>query len=181
MTISIQGVNSVNIFKQGAISKQALSAASQTVSKGLYDATTLSAVDADLAVANIKAGVNIFGFVGTLAATPAVTNLWFNAGNVIAYDTVWTTRNTGSVPAAAKQVIFICSISGNASYLAEAQILYNAVQRAYASEWGIQNYYHAVAQYSMDGIGSAADAVLQSKNAASGINCVGGACWYVTV
>jgi hypothetical protein len=42
-----------------------LSAANETVDAGYYAATTLSAVDADLAVGNIKSGITIFGFLGT--------------------------------------------------------------------------------------------------------------------
>jgi hypothetical protein len=41
-----------------------LSATSDTVEQGFYAATTLHAVDADLATANIKAGVTIFGIEG---------------------------------------------------------------------------------------------------------------------
>lgn len=46
--------------------------ANDTVNEGYYAATTLSAVDADLAVGNIKTGVDIFGFTGTYdtSATP---------------------------------------------------------------------------------------------------------------
>jgi hypothetical protein len=44
-----------------------LSAANETVAAGYYAATTLSAVDADLAVGNISAGVTIFGFAGEAA------------------------------------------------------------------------------------------------------------------
>jgi hypothetical protein len=42
-----------------------LNAANDTVAAGYYEATTLSAVDTDLVVGNIKHGVNIFGKVGT--------------------------------------------------------------------------------------------------------------------
>ncbi len=42
-----------------------LNPANDTVGAGYYAATTLSAVDADLAVGNIKTGVDIFGFTGT--------------------------------------------------------------------------------------------------------------------
>lgn len=54
------------------ITPATLSAANDTVAAGYYAATTLSAVDADLAVGNIKSGVNIFGFTGTYddSATP---------------------------------------------------------------------------------------------------------------
>ena len=44
-----------------------LSPDSETVEAGYYVATTLSAVDADLAAGNIKNGITIFGIVGTLA------------------------------------------------------------------------------------------------------------------
>ncbi|MFH1188145.1 MAG: DUF1566 domain-containing protein [bacterium] len=43
---------------------QILSADNQTVTAGYYEATTLSTVDSDLAVGNIRSGVNIFGFAG---------------------------------------------------------------------------------------------------------------------
>lgn len=66
--IGKQGV-SLLIGKQGVQVKTALSAASEVVAEGIYDATILSAVDADLAVGNIKVDVNIFGKVGTLEAT----------------------------------------------------------------------------------------------------------------
>lgn len=46
-----------------------LSDANDTVQEGYYAATTLSTVDADLAVGNIKKNVNIFGKVGTLPYT----------------------------------------------------------------------------------------------------------------
>ena len=48
-----------------------LNPANETVAAGYYAATTLSAVDGDLAAANIKDGVTIFGFLGTLSATLA--------------------------------------------------------------------------------------------------------------
>jgi len=64
--ISKQGVGWI-IGKQGIVVKEALSAASEAVAKGLYDATTLSAVDADLATGNIKGGVTVFGKLGTVA------------------------------------------------------------------------------------------------------------------
>jgi len=52
----------------GTMLRQALSAANDTVQAGVYQATTLSAVDADLATANIKSGVTIFGVQGSLYA-----------------------------------------------------------------------------------------------------------------
>lgn len=55
----------ITTLLNGQTVKQALSAANSTVSKGVYDATLLETVDADLVVGNIKLGVNIFGKVGT--------------------------------------------------------------------------------------------------------------------
>lgn len=52
----------------GTMPTRTLSAASETVSAGYYDASTLSAVDTDLAVGNIKSGTTIFGILGTLVA-----------------------------------------------------------------------------------------------------------------
>lgn len=51
-------------YKGGQVLKQSLSAASETVSAGIYDATTLSTVDSDLATTNIKSGATIFGKAG---------------------------------------------------------------------------------------------------------------------
>lgn len=52
-------------------SPQALSATTTAVNAGYYMATTLSAVDVDLAEGNIKTGVTIFGIAGTLSGTPS--------------------------------------------------------------------------------------------------------------
>ena len=65
--VAINGVDKQGVAINGVQVKQALNAANEIVAKGVYDATTLSAVDADLAVDNIKLAENIFGFVGTLA------------------------------------------------------------------------------------------------------------------
>ena len=52
----------------GTIATQTLSDANDTVAAGYYAATTLHAVDADLAVGNIATGKTIFGFAGTSSA-----------------------------------------------------------------------------------------------------------------
>ncbi|KAB2930146.1 MAG: DUF1566 domain-containing protein [Candidatus Contendobacter sp.] len=51
--------------KTGTLPTQTLSDASTTVNTGYYVATTLNAVDSDLAAANIKSGISIFGVAGT--------------------------------------------------------------------------------------------------------------------
>jgi hypothetical protein len=48
-----------------SVTLQALSPASKSVAEGYYAATNLDTVDADLAVANIKTGVVVFGLTGT--------------------------------------------------------------------------------------------------------------------
>jgi len=53
---------------------QTLSAANETVNAGYYAATTLSAVDSDLATGNVKEGVTVFGFAGTYAGVPATSD-----------------------------------------------------------------------------------------------------------
>ena len=52
----------------GSMPVQTLSDANVTVAAGYYAATTLSAVDTDLATGNIKSGVTLFGVAGTLSA-----------------------------------------------------------------------------------------------------------------
>jgi len=53
----------------GTITTRTLSAASQTVSAGFYEETTLSGVDADLAAGNIKSGTTIFGVAGSYSGS----------------------------------------------------------------------------------------------------------------
>ena len=64
----------------GSLATQTLSAGSETVAAGNYAATTLSAVDADLASANIKSGITIFGFAGNTNVVDT------SSGNAIAAD-----------------------------------------------------------------------------------------------
>lgn len=57
----------------------ALDPANDTVNAGVYAATTLSAVDTDLTVGNIRVGVSIFGVSGTIETAPpapAVGGAW---------------------------------------------------------------------------------------------------------
>ena len=68
--ITQNGVGITSLLNGNTV-KRVLSAANEIVNRGVYAATTLSAVDADLAAANIKDGTTIFGFLGTLAVTLA--------------------------------------------------------------------------------------------------------------
>ena len=60
--------------------KQTLSSATDTVSAGYYAATMLHAVDTDLAPANIKSGVTIFGETGTFTYDAATWPPYPTAG-----------------------------------------------------------------------------------------------------
>ena len=64
--VAINGVDKQGIDINGVQVKQALSPANSTVNKGVYDATLLETVDADLTAGNIKSGVTIFGKAGTV-------------------------------------------------------------------------------------------------------------------
>lgn len=58
-----------------------LNPANETVEAGYYGATTLSAVDGDLAVGNIKQGVTIFGKLGTFLETLSEDTLGQGVGS----------------------------------------------------------------------------------------------------
>jgi len=75
----------------GTIATQTLSNTIDNVAAGYYAETTLHAVDADLAAANIKKDVNIFGIAGT-APIPSGTAV---AGDVLTGKTFSNTSGTG--------------------------------------------------------------------------------------
>ncbi|MCA9351441.1 hypothetical protein KC929_01525 [Patescibacteria group bacterium] len=75
----------------GTLPTQTLSATSETVSAGYYNATTLSAVDGDLAAGNIASGTTIFGIAGTASvATGTATT-----GQVLAGATFSNSSTSG--------------------------------------------------------------------------------------
>lgn len=71
----IQNGVGVSTLKNAAVVKQALNAANSTVNKGVYDATLLETVDADLAAANIVTGKTIFGVAGSAAPGTATHDI----------------------------------------------------------------------------------------------------------
>ena len=74
----------------GTMPTQTLNPASTVVPAGYYAATNLAAVDPDLATANIKAGVTIFGTAGD----PNVVNTGSGtaaAGDILLGKTAWVT------------------------------------------------------------------------------------------
>ena len=88
----------------GSIATQTLSVLNDTVAAGYYVATTLSAVDTDLAAANILSGKTIFGFDGTIIPDPTygdndATKVLNTASNPGTYDpnTCSTTYDTSNL------------------------------------------------------------------------------------
>ncbi|OGR71253.1 MAG: hypothetical protein A2089_08450 [Elusimicrobia bacterium GWD2_63_28] len=86
-------VNGVKLT--GTLTTQSLSPANDTVTAGTYTGTTLSAVDTDLAAANIKPGVTIFGFAGTYTSDSDAV-----AGNIMSGKTAYVNgvKLTGTLP-----------------------------------------------------------------------------------
>ena len=101
--VAINGVDKQGIHINGLQQKQALSAASETVDKGVYDPTTLSAVDADLAVGNIKSAVTIFGKLGTYVGVDVsdADALVTDVKDPKTFYSVAAPRKTGTMPTVA--------------------------------------------------------------------------------
>lgn len=110
-----------------AFPTRTLSAANETVQEGYYAGTTLSAVDADLAAANIKSGTTIFGFLGTFVNTLA-EDIVGSSGPIDTSDT--TTAASVLQPSIAGSGDYACATktqSYDASSLAVAVGFVNAV------------------------------------------------------
>lgn len=141
----------------------------------------LDAIDTDLAPANIKKDVVIFGKVGTyeeIIVTTALFELHFNQENV---GTVWETipELAGEVPANALKVQIVASARtfggvGNG----DIQILYNSVQKATAS---ISESNTQATYWEGEGLGSAAELEVQLKiDSGSGFVSSSGGAYYQT-
>jgi hypothetical protein len=73
----------------GIIPTRILSNANDTVNAGYYGTTTLSAVDTDLAVGNIKYGINIFGISGTFSPYPNTPSGISGLNQTVCTDAGW--------------------------------------------------------------------------------------------
>ena len=100
-------INCDNLAEAGAMPTRTFSPANDTVAAGYYNATTLTAVDADLAAANIKSGVTIFGILGTREAAPpapSVGGTWLfvpgdaSLGTLDFYVQKYESKNVAGVP-----------------------------------------------------------------------------------
>ena len=85
---------------QGTIATQTLSSANDTVAAGYYAATTLHAVDSNLASGNIKGGVSIFGIAGSSKVMDTATGT-AAAGDILSGKIAFANGSTitGSVTA----------------------------------------------------------------------------------
>lgn len=138
--------------------KQALSAANSTVKKGVYDATLLETVDADLVVGNIIVGATIFGKVGAASPGTATHDIEDNTTGVTgagANPTSITYRMEG-VAAGADYDLASMTQTYAAGSLAEAYG-FALIWEGTASTWKLRLY--------MDGVQAAESGYLTSAGA----------------
>jgi len=164
--VAISGVDKQGVYVSGVQVKQALDAANEIVAKGVYDPTTLSAIDADFVIANIKSTVNIFGKVGTYESIVTVSLLASDKNIVTNPADTWIDVCSCTVAANIKKVILVAGGSAVIGDTAPTygQVLYNAVVKATGkvgearvSKQGL------LQQWSGDGLGSEASAKTQVK------------------
>lgn len=102
--VAINGVDKQGVYVNGVQVEQALDAANETVNKGVYSATTLSAVDADLQAANIKLAETIFGHIGMVAPGGVETITRHSTGNLAS--------NANYTPAVSGIFATMCGLGG---------------------------------------------------------------------
>ncbi len=105
----------------GSITTQTLSSASTTVNAGYYAATTLNAVDPNLAAGNIKSGTTIFGVAGSVIQSTGTAV----AANVLAGSTFSNAAAAGLTGTMPVQALSSASTAVNAGYYAATTL--NAV------------------------------------------------------
>lgn len=168
-------------FTPAPVPLRTLSPANDTVQAGRYLATTLSTVDTDLAVGNIKKDTVIFGVTGTFESTVATTEAFFDDQETVAVDTNWTSipNLTAEIPSTAKQVQ--CFVTGTfvSPGVGDQRILYNCVEKAIAdASWAVPGG----CRWEGDGLGSAATLECEVKLDSGAVNFnATGAGFYQTV
>lgn len=177
----IQNGVGITSLLNGNTVKEALNAANELVNRGIYNPTTLSAVDPDLAVGNIADGVTIFGKVGTLEAT--VTELLSVHGTTYVADwggAGWNfqLKVSDTVPAAAVKVMLLLAASCEAAD-AGGKILYNGVERVSIAE-SIDPKMGCLCRWLGDGIGSNATVEYWPKGVSSEMAVWFAQCWYTS-
>ncbi|MBA7475664.1 hypothetical protein ES707_11036 [subsurface metagenome] len=115
--------------KTGTMPTQTLDPANEDVNAGYYAETTLSAVDEHLAAGNIKDGVDIFGFAGTVAPG-GVETIDKYADAEIANNATYTPGDAG---------IFYCSEEFLAQHFSTGNTAWYATHGA-AWKWDVQTF-----------------------------------------
>lgn len=172
----------------GTMPTKAIVAANDLYEAGYHvgNAGGLDAIDPDLAPANIKQGVTIFGKVGTYVMTANLIESFHSASSTTS-STTWTAVSTQTIPATAKKVYLHCACAVGGDWdaggsTAYARCLYNAVERCAATYSNASANGINGGRWSGNGIGSSASAVLQKKDKAGGGDArVSGGCQYVTL
>lgn len=151
--------------KTGTLPTKTLSAANETVEAGYYAATTLSAVDVDLAVGNIKKDVNIFGKVGTLV--PSFTEVRWNKSIVISsLPENYATVTTDVIPDTATRVFVLLATIAQAADRGWSRVAYNGVERI--AEFRAGSINPEMFYWEGAGVGAAANLVFEAKRDAPG-------------
>jgi len=121
--------------KEGTMPTEAIAAGAETYAPGYHAGNVggLSAIDADLAVGNIKKDVDIFGVTGTFENTVATTEVFWDSPSGTICDTGWTdlANLTGNVLDTAKRVeAMIDGLVRAGGGNGDLRILYNDVEKA---------------------------------------------------
>ena len=123
---------------------KAIVAASEAYPKGWHegDVGGLSAIETNLAPANIKETTSIFGKVGTYEGeAPTVIQRIFYQNNSIGVDDEWVTKGTFAIPASAKRIahgILTVSEVSTGSCTVKARALYDGVEKNLAQYSGVR-------------------------------------------
>ncbi|MBA7530164.1 hypothetical protein ES705_22367 [subsurface metagenome] len=159
--------NNKAVKKTGTMPTKAIVAAAETYEEGYHAGNPggLSAIETDLAPANIKKDMNIFGKVGTFEGPAIASTLQgscLSAGNTV--NNTWETMCTASIEASAKRVILCFSHGITYSgplYEMFYRGFYNGVQ-CYSGSFEVTKGYR-LGQAHVAGAGIIADAYCETK------------------
>lgn len=168
--------------KTGTLPTKAIVAGAETYEEGYHagDPGGLSAIDTDLAAANVKKAVNIFGKVGTLA--PVVNNSITRYRNLaIGTGDEWVIKGTDLVPAAATHILaqnWTTNTSASEK-ITKVRGVYNGVQK-YIHDYVAATARAAYGEASFAGLGIEATLTLEHWQEYSTGPC-GGKAYYLTM
>lgn len=170
--------------KEGTMPTKAIVAGAETYEEGYHAGNPggLSAIEPDLAPANIKKGVDIFGKVGTAPDTVTVVNSISRYRNVsLSADDVWEVKGTDLVPASAVKIICNNFTANGSSAERDMKVraIYNGVQK-YIHEYSAGPGDCAYDRATFAGLGIEATLTLEHQGSTSG-HCCGGMAYYITL